>query len=62
MAWGSQARIIAEHATVGSELFISGRLVQYQYKHENGKTVHDNSIVVEQFDFGSRPAAAEKSA
>lgn len=61
-AWGSQARIIAEHAAVGSELFISGRLEQYRYEDENGKTVYDNSIVVEQFDFGARAAAAEKSA
>ena len=61
-AWGQQARIIAAHAAVGTELFITGRLEQYRYKDEQGKTVYDNSIVVEQFDFGSRPAAAEKSA
>ncbi len=59
-AWGQQARIIAEHTAVGSELFISGRLEQHRYEDENGKTVYDNSIVVEQFDFGARPA--EKTA
>ena len=61
-AWGQQARIIAEHAKVGTELFISGRLEQYRYEDEKGKTVYDNSIVVEQFDFGSRPAAVDKTA
>ena len=53
-AWGHQARIIAEHAATGSELFITGRLEQYRYDNEKGETVYDNSIVVEQFDFGSR--------
>ena len=55
-AWGHQARIIAEHALTGSELFITGRLEQYRFDNEKGETVYDNSIVVEQFDFGARPA------
>ena len=59
-AWGQQARIIAGHAATGSELFITGRLEQHRYENEKGDTVYDNSIVVEQFDFGSRPA--EKTA
>ncbi len=53
-AWGNLGKIIAEHAQVGTELFITGRLEQYRYENENGKTVYDNSIVVEQFDFGAR--------
>ncbi len=53
-AWGSQARIIAEHATTGSELFITGRLEQNRYENGKGDTVYDVGIVVEQFDFGAR--------
>lgn len=53
-AWGHQARIISEHSKTGSELFITGRLEQYRYEDEKGETVYDNSIVVEQFDFGAR--------
>lgn len=57
-AWGNQARIIAGHAKVGSELFITGRLDQYTYEDENKKTVYDVSIVLEHFDFGHAPASA----
>ncbi len=61
-AWGHQARIIAEHALTGSELFITGRLEQYRYDNEKGETVYDNSIVVEQFDFGARAPQCEVAA
>jgi single-stranded DNA-binding protein len=56
-AWGNQARIIAEHAKVGSELFITGRLDQYTYEDENKKTVYDVSILLEHFDFGHKPVS-----
>lgn len=56
-AWGNQAKLIASYGKVGSELFISGRLDQYTYENEHGKTVYDTGIVLEQFDFGRRSAA-----
>ena len=38
----NKARIIAEHAKTGSELFITGRLDRYTYEAENKKTVDDD--------------------
>ena len=58
-AWGQLAKIINDNAKVGTELFIIGRLEQYCYEDENNKTIYDNSIVVEQFDFGAKPASTE---
>ena len=64
-AWGNQAKLIAAHGKVGSELFITGRLDQYTYEDDQGKTVYDTSIVLEQFDFGHKvtaPAPPEANA
>ena len=56
-AWGTQARVLAEHARIGTELYITGRLEQSTYTDNNGNTVYDVGIVVEKFNFGARPAA-----
>ena len=53
-AWGKLARIVAESANTGTELFITGRLEQNRYEDENGNTIYDVGIVMEQFDFGAR--------
>ena len=53
-AWGHLAKIISDNAKMGTELFVTGRLEQYRYENDKGETVYDNSIVVEQFDFGNR--------
>ena len=52
--WGQLGKIIGENAKTGTELFITGRLEQYRYENEQGDTVYDNYIVVEQFDFGAK--------
>ena len=57
-AWGNLGKIISEHAKTGTELFITGRLDQYRYEDDKGKTVYDVSIQVEQFDFGGRGAGS----
>ena len=56
-AWGRQARILAEHARTGTELYITGRLDQSTWVDSNGSTIYDVGIVVEKFNFGSKPAA-----
>ncbi len=56
-AWGKQGKIIAEHARKGTELYITGRLEQNTYTDKNGETVNNVGIVVENFNFGLRPAA-----
>ena len=53
-AWGKLARIVADSASIGTELFITGRLEQNQYQDPNGNTIYDVGIVMEQFDFGAR--------
>ena len=58
-AWGNLAKIITEHAKTGTELYITGRLDQYRYENDQGNTVYDVSIQVEQFDFGSRGVSAD---
>lgn len=60
-AWGTLGKIIAENATIGTELFITGRLEQYRYDDDQGNTVYDNSIVVEQFDFGAKSVNSEET-
>lgn len=57
-AWGNQGRTIAQYARKGTELYITGRLEQRSYKNGAGATVYDVSIVVEHFDFGSKPSVA----
>lgn len=59
-AWGQLGKIIFENAKTGTELFITGRLEQYRYEKDEGDTVYDNYIVVEQFDFGARVEGDEK--
>ncbi len=59
-AWGGTARLIAQYAKVGTELFMTGRIDQYRYEDENGKAVYDNSVVVEEFNFGGKAPEPEK--
>ncbi len=60
-AWGNLGKIIAGHAKKGSELFITGRMDQYQYQDKKGKTNYDVSIVVEHFDFSARTASRSEA-
>ena len=58
-AWGRQGKILAGHARQGTELFITGRLEQGSYQDADGTTVYDVGVVLEHFNFGGRPSAAE---
>ena len=60
-AFGNIAKIIADHAKKGTELFISGRLDQRRYEDKDGKSVNDVSIIIDQFDFGAKPASSNGS-
>ena len=60
VAFGNPGKNIAEYAKKGSELFITGRLDQYRYEDNNGKTRYDVSIVVDNFNFGAKPASASE--
>ena len=54
-AFGKLAELARDHFASGREVFVTGRLEQYRYLDENGKQVYDNSIVMDSFDFGTRP-------
>ncbi len=58
-AWGNLAKIINEYCTIGTKLFITGKLEQHQYKDEHDKTIYDVSINMEHFDFGEAAVAKE---
>jgi len=58
-AWGKLAKIVSEKCKTGTKVFITGRLEQYRYEDENGKTIYDNSIVMEQFDLDSHKSLVE---
>jgi len=57
-AWGVQAKILAEHARIGTELYITDKLKQNTYTDSHGSTVYDVGIIIEKFNFGMRPAPA----
>ena len=54
-AFGRTGQTIADFAKRGTELFITGRLDQYRYEDKTGKINYSTSIIVDHFDFGSRP-------
>ena len=58
-AWGKKAELINEQCKVGTEIFITGHLEQYCYQDENGKTIYDNSISIEEFNFGTNKVETE---
>lgn len=51
-SWGMKAELVAQYFKTGMEIFVTGRLEQYRYEDEHGKTVYDNGIVLEEFEFG----------
>jgi len=53
--WGNMANIITEYYTKGQEIFITGRLDHNKWKDQEGKNRNDVSIILENFDFGSKP-------
>jgi single-strand DNA-binding protein len=56
-AFGSLAKVIAEHLDKGSEAVIFGRLDTYQFEKE-GVKVHGYDVIVTEVDFcGSRTSA-----
>ena len=60
--WGKLAEVVKNHCRTGVEIFLSGRLEQWRYEDENGKTVYDNSIVMEQFNFGNNRKSESEAA
>ena len=58
-AWGNHANVIAQYFKTGHEIFISGRLDYNTWKDQNGGNRSEVSVILEHFDFGSKPLKTE---
>ncbi len=59
VAWGKPAEIIAQYAVKGQELYADGRLETRNWEDkETGKKMYRTEIVLENFQFGSKPGGA----
>jgi len=57
VAWAKAAELIAQYCKKGSSLYIDGRL-QTRTWEQDGQKKYRTEIVVENFQFGPRPAGA----
>jgi len=59
IAWGKQAEVIGQYFVKGQEIYVEGRLETRSWDDkETGKKMYRTEIVLERFDFGSRPQNA----
>lgn len=58
VAWGRQAEVIAQYMKKGSSMLIEGRLQTRSWQDQQGAKHYRTEIVVEEFQFGPRPAGA----
>jgi len=57
IAWGKRGDIIAQYMTKGQEIYVEGRLETSSWNDkETGKKMYRTEIVMENFEFGSKPA------
>lgn len=57
VTFGKQAEIIAQYFTKGQEIYVEGRLQTRSWEDkETGKKLYRTEIILEKFDFGSRPS------
>lgn len=58
VAWGRQAEVITQYLKKGSGIFIEGRLQTRSWDDQQGAKHTRTEIVIEEFQFGPRPAGA----
>ena len=59
VAWGKPAEILAQYGVKGQEFYVDGRLETRNWEDkETGKKMYRTEIVLENFQFGSKPGAA----
>ncbi len=58
VAWGRQAEVIAQYMKKGSSLFLEGRLQTRSWDDQAGVKHTRTEIVIEEFQFGPRPAGS----
>ncbi len=62
IAWGKRGDVIAQYMTKGQEIYLEGRLETRNWDDaESGKKMYRTEIVMEDFQFGSRPGGAGAS-
>lgn len=56
VAWGAQAKTIAQYFVKGQEIMVEGRLETRSWDDEaSGKKMYRTEIVLEKFEFGAKP-------
>jgi len=56
VAWGPQAKTIAQYFVKGQEIYVEGRLETRNWDDEaSGKKMYRTEIVLEKFEFGAKP-------
>ena len=59
IAWGKRGEVIAQYMIKGQEIYVEGRLETSTWDDkETGKKMYRTEIVMENFEFGSKPAGA----
>ncbi len=58
VAWGRQAEVIAQYMKKGSSMLVEGRLQTRSWQDQQGVKHYRTEIVVDEFQFGPRPAGA----
>jgi single-strand DNA-binding protein len=62
IAWGKRGDVIAQYMTKGQEIYLEGRLETRNWDDaESGKKMYRTEIVMEEFQFGSKPGGAGAS-
>jgi len=57
IAWARRGEIIAQYMTKGQEIYLEGRLETRNWEdQETGKKMYRTEIVLEDFQFGAKPA------
>ncbi len=61
VAWGKVGEIIAQYFVKGQEIYVEGRLETRNWDdQESGKKMYRTEIILENFQFGAKPAGASQ--
>lgn len=62
VAWGKVGEIIAQYVVKGQEIYVEGRLETRNWDdQESGKKMYRTEVILENFQFGSKPRGAGAS-
>lgn len=57
VSWGKQAATLAQYCVKGQEMFLEGHLETRTWDDADGKKNYRTEVVLDQFEFGSKPGA-----